>query len=377
MAKIVVGMSGGVDSSVVALLLKQQGHEVIGCFMQNWDPAVNNDIADPFMESDICQAEIDFQDAKNVADKIGVEIHRVNFVKEYWDNVFSYFIDEYKKGRTPNPDVFCNKYIKFRAFLDYANENFDCDYIAMGHYAKVTHDPVRLLKAKDQNKDQTYFLEQLNKEQLSKSLFPLGDMTKEEVRKIAEDNDLITANKKDSTGICFIGERNFALFLSGYITKQPGDIVDIDSGVILNQHNGMMNYTIGQRKGLDIGGRDGYNNEPWYVVKKDVANNIVYVAQGDSNKHLLSDKATVINVNYTTDLDILTAKFRYRSKEVEITSYTWIDDTTVEINYVAESAVTPGQACVFYNGDVCLGGGEIDEVTYMGELRAYENSTNN
>lgn len=377
MAKIVVGLSGGVDSSVAALLLKQQGHEVIGCFMQNWDPAMNNDLADPFMQSDICQAEMDFQDAKNVADKIGIPIHRVNFVNEYWDLVFKYFIDEYKKGRTPNPDIFCNKYIKFRAFLDYAVENFECDYIAMGHYAKVSHDPVRLLKAVDTNKDQTYFLEQLSKEQLAKSLFPLGDLTKPEVRKIAEENDLITANKKDSTGICFIGERNFALFLSGYISKEVGSIIDIDSGVRLGDHNGIINYTIGQRKGLDIGGHKDFSNAPWYVVKKDVANNIVYVAQGDNNIHMLSDKATVINMNYTTDLEIKTAKFRYRSKEVEIIDYKWLDETTLEIYYDNEAAVTPGQACVFYNDNVCLGGGEVDIVTYKGEVRAYENSCNN
>ncbi len=375
MAKVVVGLSGGVDSSVAAYLLKEQGHEVIGAFMQNWDPALNGDLADPYIDNEVCQAEEDFQDAKAVADKLGIPIYRVNFVKEYWDKVFTYFLDEYKKGRTPNPDIFCNKYIKFRAFLEYAEQNFDCDYIAMGHYAKVEHEPVvRMLRGADDNKDQTYFLEQLSREQLAKSLFPIGHMQKSEVRKIAEEQGLVTANKKDSTGICFIGERNFTQFLTNYLHEQPGNFIDIKSGKVVQQHKGLMYYTIGQRKGLGIGGNKEFAPEPWYVVGKNVENNVVYIAQGDDNHNLLSNKCLVENVNYINENRelIKTAKFRYRSEDVDITKFNWIDDETIEIEYVGELAVTPGQAAVFYNEEECLGGGEISQVTYNGENRAYE-----
>ncbi len=375
MARVVVGLSGGVDSSVAAYLLKEQGHEVIGAFMQNWDPALNGDLADPYINNEICQAEEDFRDAKAVADKLGIEIHRVNFVKEYWDNVFEYFLDEYKKGRTPNPDIFCNKYIKFNAFLNYAMENFDCDYIAMGHYAMVEHEPqVKLIRGNDQNKDQTYFLEQLSKEQLAKSLFPIGHLEKPEVRKIAEEQGLITANKKDSTGICFIGERNFTQFLTNYLHEKPGNFVDIKSGKVVQQHKGMMYYTIGQRKGLGIGGNKDFAPNPWYVVGKNVKENIVYISQGDDNIDLMSNKCRVINVNYiNNDRDLIkTAKFRYRSKDVEITGFNWISETEVELEYQGELAVTPGQAAVFYNEEECLGGGEISYVSYNGMPRAYE-----
>ncbi len=375
MAKVVVGLSGGVDSSVAAYLLKEQGHEVIGCFMQNWDPALNGDLADPYIDNEVCQAEEDFRDAKAVADKLGIPIHRANFVKEYWDHVFEYFLDEYRKGRTPNPDIFCNKYIKFNAFLKYAEENFDCDYIAMGHYAMVEHEPVvRLIRGNDTNKDQTYFLEQLSKEQLAKSLFPIGHLEKPEVRKIAEEQGLITANKKDSTGICFIGERNFTQFLTNYLHEQVGDFVDIKSGKVVQAHKGLMYYTIGQRKGLGIGGNKEFSPEPWYVVGKNVAKNIVYIAQGDDNIDLLSNKCTVINVNYIREeRDLIkTVKFRYRSKDVEVTNYKWIDETTLELEYNGELAVTPGQAAVLYHDEECLGGGEIATVTYNGAPRAYE-----
>ncbi len=375
MAKVVVGLSGGVDSSVAAYLLKEQGHEVIGCFMQNWDPALNGDLADPYINNEVCQAEEDFQDAKAVADKLGIPIHRVNFVQEYWDHVFQYFLDEYKKGRTPNPDIFCNKYIKFNAFLKYAEENFDCDYIAMGHYAMVEHEPeVKMIRGNDSNKDQTYFLEQLSRDQLAKSLFPIGHLEKPEVRRIAKEQGLITAGKKDSTGICFIGERNFTQFLTNYLHEQVGDFVDIKTRKTVQQHKGLMYYTIGQRKGLGIGGNKEFPPEPWYVVGKNVAKNIVYIAQGDDNIDLLSNKCTVTNVNYINlnkDL-IKTAKFRYRSKDVEITNFTWLDDTTVELEYTGELAVTPGQAAVLYNDEECLGGGEIASVSYNGAPRAYE-----
>ncbi len=375
MAKVVVGLSGGVDSSVAAYLLKEQGHEVIGAFMQNWDPALNGDLADPYIDNEVCQAEEDFQDAKAVADKLGIPIYRVNFVQEYWDKVFTYFLDEYKKGRTPNPDIFCNKYIKFNAFLEYAEKNFECDYIAMGHYAQVEHEPeVKLIRGTDQNKDQTYFLEQLNREQLAKSLFPVGHLQKSEVRKIAEEQGLITANKKDSTGICFIGERNFTQFLTNYLHEQPGDFVDIKSGKTVQKHKGLMYYTIGQRKGLGIGGNRDFSPEPWYVVGKNVEKNIVYIAQGDDNHYLLSNKCRVCNINYINkNRDIIkTVKFRYRSKDVAIKSFMWIDNKTIELEYDGELAVTPGQAAVFYNEEECLGGGEINIVEYNGENRAYE-----
>ena len=380
MAKVVVGLSGGVDSSVAAYLLLQEGHEVIGAFMQNWDPALNGDLADPYINAEICQAEEDFQDAKAVADKLGIPIHRIDFVKEYWDKVFEYFLNEYKIGRTPNPDIFCNKYIKFRAFLDFALENFDCDYIAMGHYARVEHTPeVRMLRGIDTNKDQTYFLEQLNSEQLSKSLFPVGHLTKPEVRKIAKQQDLITANKKDSTGICFIGERNFTQFLTNYLHEKEGDFIDIKSGKFVQKHLGLMYYTIGQRKGLNIGGNKNFDAKPWFVVAKNVAKNIVYVAQGENNEWLLSDTVIVENINYINkNKDIIkTVKFRYRSADVSINSYEWLDDNTIKITYDPTQAVTPGQACVFYNEEECLGGGEIKSVSYKGEIRAYENSDTN
>lgn len=379
MSKIIVGMSGGVDSSVAAYLLKQQNHEVIALYMQNWDPALNNDLADPFINEEICQAEQDYNDAKLVCDKLGIELHRVNFVKEYWDYVFTYFLEQYKKGRTPNPDVFCNKYIKFKAFLDYAFENFNCDYIAMGHYAKVEHEPsVRLLRAKDSNKDQTYFLEQLSAEQLSKSLFPLGDLTKDEVRKIAVELDLVTATKKDSTGICFIGERNFSNFLNSYITNEPGDIIDIETNFKLTKHTGITHYTIGQRKGLNIGGDNRFKNARWFVCAKDLEKNVIYVCQDEQSKYLLSNEAIIENINYiNVNRDLIkTAKFRYRSVDVNVLSYEWIDETTLKINYEQYSAVTPGQACVFYNEQECLGGGEVKQVKYNGENRVYEINNN-
>ncbi len=380
MAKVVVGLSGGVDSSVAAYLLKEQGHDVVGVFMQNWDPALNNDLADPYVDAEICQAQEDFEDAKAVAEKLGIEIHRVDFVQEYWDHVFMYFLEEHKKGRTPNPDIFCNKYIKFKSFMTYAFENFDCDYIAMGHYAMVEHEPeVRLLRGLDQNKDQTYFLEQLSKEQLAKSLFPVGNLQKSEVREIAKKLDLVTADKKDSTGICFIGERNFANFLKSYIKEVEGDFIDIESGKFVQKHRGLSFYTIGQRKGLGIGGHKDFKNASWYVVGKDVKNNIVYVSQDDQSHFLKSDECVVENVNYIPSNRelIKTAKFRYRSDDVVINSFEWIDDTTLKIKYETSLAVTPGQACVLYNEDECLGGGEIRHISYLGEDRVYEDCNNN
>lgn len=374
--KVVVGLSGGVDSSVSAYLLKQQGYEVIGVFMQNWDSALNNDLADPLIDADQCQASIDFEDAKQVAEKLDIPIYRVNFVQEYWDNVFMQFLEDYKKGLTPNPDVFCNKYIKFNAFMKYAFETYDCDYIAMGHYAqKVNINGVnRLVRGNDKNKDQTYFLEQLSQEQIDRSLFPIGHLQKPEVRQIAREQGLITADKKDSTGICFIGDRKFSDFLHNYIDEYQGNFVDRDSLQIVKPHKGLMFYTIGQRRGLDIGGDKRFLNKPWYVVSKDIKNNIVYVSQREDQLYLKSNHCFVHNINYLgIDGDqIKSVKFRYRSEDVKVIDYKWHDDGSLELWYEDALAVTPGQACVFYQDEICLGGGEIGRIDYNGEVRAME-----
>ncbi len=357
--KVIVGMSGGVDSSVSAYLLKEQGYEVEGLFMQNWDPALNNDLADPFIDKDICQAELDYKDAKKVCGDLGIKLHRVNFVKEYWDKVFTYFIEEYKNGRTPNPDIFCNKYIKFESFLNYAIEKFDCDYIAMGHYARNKEG--KLLRGFDSNKDQTYFLSQLSKEQLSRTLFPIGDIEKSEVRKIANSLGLATANKKDSTGVCFIGERNFGLFLSSYLNDKPGEIQDFTTGKKVSEHKGLFYYTIGQRKGLNIGGSKEFKNSPWFVVGKDLKKNVLLVSQDE--KLLLSNKVSIEKVNFLTNnlKDIKTVKLRYRSKDVVVNKIEEVNDN-IYIHYEPTEAVTPGQAIVFYNEEECLGGAIITNV---------------
>lgn len=362
--KVVVGMSGGVDSSVAAYLLKEQGYEVIGLFMQNWDPALNGDLADPYVDAEICQAQEDFLDAKAVADELGIELHRVDFVQEYWDKVFKFFLEEYRKARTPNPDILCNKYIKFRAFMDYAFEKFDPDYIAMGHYAQVEHQPVRLIRGLDDNKDQTYFLQQLTAEQLSKTLFPIGHLEKSEVRKIAREQNLATAEKKDSTGICFIGERNFTKFLTSYIEKKPGDILDYETKTKVGTHEGLMFYTIGQRRGMGIGGHKNFPGVKWYVCAKDIENNILYVANSDTPEYLDSNNAIIEDINWLglDDDTIKSAKFRYRSKDIEITKYEWLSDNSMRVYYPKADAITPGQACVFYMDEYCLGGGTIEEV---------------
>ena len=263
--RVVLGLSGGVDSAVAAYVLKEQGYEVIGVFMRNWDSTLNNDIlGNPTNDNDICPQEEDYNDAKKVAQHLGIELRRVDFIKEYWDHVFTYFLEEYAKGRTPNPDILCNKHIKFKAFLDYA-KSIDADFIATGHYARVEHHPDEdsvMLRGVDNNKDQTYFLCQLNQSQLQASLFPIGELTKPEVRKIAEDLNLPVAHKKDSTGICFIGERDFREFLKNYIPAKSGKMVDIESGKVVGEHQGIMYYTIGQRKGLNIGGP----GDAWFAV---------------------------------------------------------------------------------------------------------------
>ena len=357
MKTVVVGISGGVDSSVAAILLKNQGYNVIGLFMRNWDSTLNNDfLGNPNLNNNICPQEEDYNDAVKVCKKIGIPLHRIDFVKEYWDYVFTYFLDELKKGRTPNPDVMCNKYIKFDMFAKKARE-LGADYIATGHYARMIDG--KLYKGKDLNKDQTYFLSQVSKEQLRNVLFPVGELEKSEVRKIAHKYDLITADKKDSTGICFIGERNFKHFLENYLPNNPGDIVDIETGKVLGKHVGLMYYTIGQRRGLNIGG----TKDRLFVVKKDLNKNVLYVASGDESKYLISYSAIIEDVNLLDDLPYeCNAKFRYRQKDNKV-FVTKLDDGNLLVKYPeGVRAVTPGQACVFYKDDECLGGGIIKEV---------------
>ena len=357
MAKVVVGMSGGVDSSVAAIKLLNDGYDVIGLFMRNWDSTINNDVlGNPNDLNDICPQEKDYNDALKVCEKLNIPLHRIDFVKEYWDYVFTYFLDELKKGRTPNPDIMCNKYIKFDMFAKKAWE-LGADYIATGHYARMRDG--KLLRGVDSNKDQTYFLSQVSKEQLSKVLFPVGEMNKSEVREIAHEYGLNVADKKDSTGICFIGERNFKEFLTNYLPNNPGDIVDVDTGKVLGKHTGLMYYTIGQRRGLNVGG----TKDRLFVVSKDLDKNILYVAIGDENKYLLSYSCEIEDVNLLDDLPSkCTAKFRYRQPDNEVTTE-WLDNGNLLIKYPqGVKAVTEGQACVLYDGEECLGGGIIKKV---------------
>ncbi|MGG3957332.1 tRNA 2-thiouridine(34) synthase MnmA [Bhargavaea massiliensis] len=363
MARVVVGMSGGVDSSVAALLLKQQGYDVIGIFMKNWDDTDENGV---------CTATEDYEDVVRVCNQIGIPYYAVNFEKQYWEKVFTYFLDEYKAGRTPNPDVMCNKEIKFKAFLEHAMA-LGADYLATGHYARVAYrdGEYQLLRGLDANKDQTYFLNQLGQAQLSKVLFPIGELQKAQVREIAKEAGLATAGKKDSTGICFIGERNFKQFLSNYLPAQPGQMQTLD-GEVKGTHDGLMYYTIGQRHGLGIGG----SGEPWFVVGKNLKDNILYVAQGFDNELLYSDAIIATNVNWVSDRKpnepiACTAKFRYRQPDVPVT-VEMIDETTARVSFEQRvRAVTPGQAVVFYNGEQCLGGGTIDQVFRDGEKLTY------
>ncbi|VEU76121.1 tRNA 2-thiouridine(34) synthase MnmA [Mycoplasmopsis columboralis] len=361
--RVIIGMSGGVDSSVAAYLLKEQGYEVEGLFMRNWDSILNNDVlGNADISQDICPQEQDYQDALNVANSLGIKLHRVDFVKEYWDNVFENFIEEYKKGRTPNPDILCNKYIKFNSFAKYAFNELNADYIAMGHYAKVENG--HLYRAKDQNKDQTYFLAQLTTEQLSKVIMPLAELEKEQIREIAAKLNLVTADKKDSIGICFIGERNFTQFLQNYIPAQEGNIVDITTNKIIGRHIGCFYYTIGQRKGLNLGGM----SEPYYVCGHDVKANILYVAPASQShwlesNNLIASNLTLNNLDY--DPNNLTAKFRYRQKDIKVTIQINKEDNTIRVFYPEKSqAITPGQQVVLYDGDKCIGGAIIEEV-YM------------
>ncbi|MDD6223791.1 MAG: tRNA 2-thiouridine(34) synthase MnmA [bacterium] len=357
MKKVVIGMSGGVDSSVAAILLKQQGYEVIGLFMRNWDTSINGDVlGNPNLNDPICPQEQDYNDALTVCNKLGIPLHRIDFVKEYWDYVFTYFLDELKQGRTPNPDIMCNKYIKFDYFIQ-AAKKLGADYIATGHYARIKDG--KLLRAIDQNKDQSYFLSQLSSQQLENVLFPIGNLEKKVVRKIAESYNLITANKKDSTGICFIGERNFKNFLKNYLPSQAGKIINIETNEELGTHTGLMYYTLGQRKGLDIGG----TKERLFVVGKNLEKNILYVAIGEDNEYLKSNSCIIHNVNFNTEErpKECTAKFRYRGEDYKVT-LEYLKDNEIKVSYHNAKAVTPGQACVLYQGEQCLGGGIIKTV---------------
>ena len=357
MKTVVVGISGGVDSSVAALLLKNQGYRVIGLFMRNWDSTINNDyLGNPNLDHSICPQEEDYNDAKAVCDTLGIPLHRVDFVKEYWDYVFTYFLEELKKGRTPNPDVMCNKYIKFDLFVREAKK-LGADYVATGHYARMIDG--KLAKAVDLNKDQSYFLAYVAREQFQNVLFPLGELEKPEVRKIAMENHLITAKKKDSTGICFIGERNFSKFLENYLPNQPGKIVNIETKEELGEHIGLMYYTIGQRRGLDLGG----NQDKSYVVEKDLEHNILYVASGDENQYLYSSCALIEEFNFLTDErpKKCTCKFRYRQKDIPV-MVEYLENNSLKLTYEHAKAVTPGQFCVLYLNDICLGGGMIQKV---------------
>lgn len=356
--KVVVGMSGGVDSSVTALLLKEQGYDVIGVFMKNWDEED---------EDGNCTATVDYEDVIMVCNQIGIPYYSVNFTKEYWDRVFTYFLDEYKRGRTPNPDVMCNKEIKFKAFLDYALKA-GADYIATGHYAQVDYseDEYRLIRGNDVGKDQTYFLCMLGQKELSKTMFPIGHLNKKEVREIALKADLETAKKKDSTGICFIGERNFNEFLSNYLPAKKGEIRTLE-GIVIGKHDGLMYYTLGQRRGLGIGGTDVGTGEPWFVVNKDLEKNILYVAQGENHPALYSYGLEASEVHWVSENEKpktfkCTAKFRYRQKDQGVTVIVNEDNKCTVIFDEPQKAVTPGQAVVFYNGEICLGGGIIDFV---------------
>ena len=376
MKKVILGLSGGVDSSVALQVLKSEGYDVEAMFMRNWDSATNNDIlGNPDLDDDVCPQEKDFQDAKMVADALGITLHRVDFIEEYWDTVFSYFLDEYRHGRTPNPDIMCNKYIKFNAFLKRADD-LGAEYIAMGHYARVRHDEDKsyLLRGVDSNKDQTYFLCMINQRQLRKSLFPIGHLTKPEVRAIANEYNLATAAKKDSTGICFIGDRNFKKFLQNYLPAQPGNMVTT-TGEVIGRHDGLMYYTIGQWKGLGIGGNNKYSQDAWFVCGKDLEKNELIVGQGHDSIYLESNWCTATSPNWISYKPIegkaYTAKFRYRQPDQDVT-LEFLGDDKIKVNYPNNvRAVTPGQAVVIYDGEVCLGGAIIDEVYYNDERRKY------
>ncbi|WP_088328789.1 tRNA 2-thiouridine(34) synthase MnmA [Lacimicrobium sp. SS2-24] len=355
--KVIVGMSGGVDSSVSAYLLKEQGYQVEGLFMKNWEEDDNDEY---------CAAAEDLKDAQAVADKLGIPLRSINFAAEYWDQVFEYFLAEYRAGRTPNPDIMCNKEIKFKAFLDFATEDLGADYIATGHYVRrVKRDGHwQLQRGLDDNKDQSYFLYTLKEHQLAQTLFPVGELEKPRVREIAAEQGLITHDKKDSTGICFIGERKFKDFLSQYLPAQPG-IIETAEGEQIGEHEGLMYHTLGQRKGLHIGGLKDHGDEPWYVVDKDVERNVLIVGQGDDHPRLYSTGLIAKQLEWTDSSGPGQAircmvKTRYRQQDIPC-QITPTQTGQLEVHFdTPQKAVTPGQSAVFYKDDICLGGGIIE-----------------
>ena len=351
--RVIVGMSGGVDSSVTAYLLQQAGYQVEGMFMKNWDEDDG---------TEYCTALADLADAEQVAETLGMTLHRVNFAAEYWDDVFAHFLAEVRSGRTPNPDILCNREIKFRAFLDYARD-LGADLIATGHYVRRVDGPNPLHRGLDRNKDQSYFLWALSAEQVRASLFPVGDLLKPHVREIAEAQGFITARKKDSTGICFIGERRFSDFLKAYVKPEPGEIVT-ENGTVIGQHQGLMFYTLGQRQGLGIGGLRDFSDAPWFVADKNTQTNQLTVVQGTEHPMLFAKGLRAGQINWIGEPpslpNQLTAKVRYRALDAPCSVRLDGDQLLIEFEQ-PERAVTPGQSVVMYQGEVCLGGAVIEE----------------